>query len=345
MWTPEEETELKTLYEAGADYDSIFIHFPNKTKDSIRSKCYRLTETENKEEVPIEVPPDVLQLYQESASSEEDDVSQLWDYYQKKNSKEIEKARTRQKFSINFPSMQPIGLSFISDQHISGGTACDLQRMKADAEYIRSTPGLYCCLVGDGIDNHIKHRAAMVTNSSSPDEQYQLYNYYLKILQEKILVAISGNHDLWTMDVSGVDMVKELAHRNKIQYAVDEAHISITVGDTLYKLAFRHQYKMGSSYNQTHAVKQWLRLGDETFDIGAVGHHHEAALESFFYRGKETWVCRPGSYQITSPYASKYGFQLSVPTCPTFILFPSRREIVGFSNLYHAGNFLNFLNN
>ena len=337
-WSEAETKELVSSMSDGYTLDEMCRQYPSRSRDAIRVKMKRLAEPES-------YPEEQIKSFEISAavsSQEKDEVETLWDYYTKKNYTAIEKATQGYKFKARF-NQGPIALSFLSDQHIAGGNACDLGRMKSDAEYIRDTPNMYCCLVGDGIDNHIKHKSAVIDAKSTPDEQYQLYNYYLKILHEKVVVAISGNHDQWSGDVAGVDVVKRLADANKIHYSTNEAFIELTVGSVPYMVAFRHQYKMNSTFNQTHAVKQWLRLGNEEFDIGAVGHHHEAAIESFFYRGKETWVCRPGSYQITSYYASKYGFQIATPTCPTFILFPNRREIVGFSNLYHAGSFLQHL--
>lgn len=309
-------------------YDSYAF---GKSREALLSKCRRILAKHKEENLTISAPKTPIEKPED-----------LWQHVESKNKKYVAEAENRDTFTAVFKTERPIGISFISDQHISPNTPCDLHRMRVDAEYVAQTDGLYACLMGDGVDNHIKHRAAVINAKTSPAEQYKLYDYYLSLFKDKIVVMCSGNHDLWTEDMAGVDLVKHLADANKIHYSKHQAIINMTVGEIPYKLAFRHQYKMGSTLNQTHAVKQWLRLGDDEFDIGAIGHHHESAIESFIYRGIERWVCRPGSYQLTSGFTNKYGFNVSVPTCPTFILYPKTREIVGFSNLYKAGAFLTY---
>lgn len=270
----------------------------------------------------------------------ETDKAKLWKNYEKLNEQHVEKAPEGDVFSVDFKTKRPIAISFISDQHIDGHSPCDMKRMREDAEYIQATDGMFACLMGDGVNNHIKHRSAVITAKTTPQEQYKLYDYYLSLFHEKIVVMCSGNHDLWTESASGIDMVQILAENNKVKYAKSSAIINANVGSIPYTLAFRHQYRTGSALNQTHAVKQWLRTGDTEFDIGAIGHEHEPAIESFMYRGLERWVCRPGSYQLTSQYAQVFGYNVSTPTCPTFVLYPNQREIIGFTDVYRAGEFL-----
>ena len=263
------------------------------------------------------------------------DMGMYWREAEEDNAKRIDKAVKQGLFKANLPA-EPIALSFISDQHISVGNIVDLKRMRDDAELIAQTPGVYAILGGDGIDNHIRIHAAIMAARSQPGDQYELYSYYLSIFSHKILAAISGNHDAWSDQVAGVDMVKKLAAEHKICYAPAEARIECSVGSIKYKVAVRHQYRMNSSYNLGHSVKQWWRMGDGDFDIGCVCHHHEPHIESFQAHGAEKWACRPGSYQITSSYSRQYGFNNATPTCPTFVVYPDRKEIIGFRDIRPA---------
>jgi predicted MPP superfamily phosphohydrolase len=222
-------------------------------------------------------------------------------------------------------------ISHISDIHIGGD--CDYRQMRLDAEMIRDTPHCYALLSGDYVDNHIKHRSAMVNGEMRPEKQYQLFEYFLKILGPKCIIVTSGNHDLWTVAQAGVDMIGRIARDNRVFYAPHEAWLDMTVGSQSYTIAIRHQYRYNSGFNQGHAVKQWLRLGTREFDVGCISHNHEAAIEQHLYRGQLRWVCRPGSYQITSGYSSQYGYNDSLPTCPTFLYNGSVKEIAGFPSL------------
>src|SRR5262249_38888896 len=160
-----------------------------------------------------------------------------------------------------------------------------------------------------------------------------LFEYYLTILGDKTLLMTSGNHENWTVALAGVDVLGRIAREHRVCYAPDVAYMEIGVGTQTYQIAVRHQYRFNSSFNQTHTVKQWLRLGEREWDIGCIGHHHEHAVESFVYRNKLRWGCRPGSYQITSAYSREGGFNRSIPTTPTFLIRGDRREITGFATL------------
>ena len=137
---------------------------------------------------------------------------------------------------------------------------------------------------GDQIDNHIKHKSAIMAARSQPGDQYRLLEYYLSILGTRCLLMVSGNHENWSNQFAGVDVLKTLAKQQQIFYAPDEAWLEVEIGEQRYTVAMRHQYRMNSSFNQTHSVKQWLRHGEREFDIGCIGHHHEAAIEQTLYR-------------------------------------------------------------
>ncbi len=303
---------------------------PSVKRDDVRemrkaSLLEQVRRLESGEDFPICTPE-----YEEAV-----DYGHLWGCAEAENAKRIERALSQGKFKAILPD-EPIAVSFISDQHISTGNVVDMKRMREDAELIAATPGCYAILGGDGVDNHIKIRAATLAARCQPGDQYELYSYYLSIMVNKILAMISGNHDAWTDQTAGIDMVRRIASEQKLCYAPAEARIECVVGSTTYKLAVRHQYRMNSSFNLGHAVKQWWRMGDGDFDIGCVCHHHEPHIESFNAHGEEKWACRPGSYQITSSYSRQYGFNSTHPTCPTFILYPNRKEIVGFKDLRPA---------
>lgn len=265
--------------------------------------------------------------------NEHEEVEQLWKTAELDSEKRIEKASLQNKFSAKFPSNRVSCITFISDQHIAPGTPVDFKRMREDAQLVAKTDDLYAILGGDAVDNHIKHHSAILAARSQPHDQYKLFDFYLQILQHRLLVVTSGNHDLWSNQYAGIDMVGWLSKEKRLAYAPYEARIAIQCGKVEYKAAVRHQYRLNSSFNQTHAVKQWLRLGPEEFDIGCIAHHHEAAMEQFIYRDKVCWGCRPGAYQITSAYSSVYGWNNAMPTCPSFLLFPDERQIIGIHDV------------
>jgi|TARA_R110000824_G_scaffold180900_6_gene361512 hypothetical protein len=363
IWRESEEEQLLKLASSGADAIEIATSM-NRSPDAVRSKLKRLhqmgrepisedvreevVEFENvalKSEV-ADLKKAVLGFQEKSAAAEAGvvipewkddwDGNDAWTKAEKLGIREIKKAKLRGKFNVNFPT-GPIAIACISDQHIAPGTACDLKRMREDAELIHDTPGLYACLAGDGVDNHIKIQQAYLAARSTPNDQWRLFDHYLKIFGDKILVLISGNHDAWTAQIGGVDYLSKIAENNKLCYAPAEARLKVTVGGQDYDMLIRHQVgRFNSSLNQTHVVKRFWEMNDAPFDIGVIGHHHAAALEAVTKHGKRIYAARPGSYQITTQYAHQYGFEHSIPTCPTFILFPGERRIIGFDDVRDA---------
>lgn len=272
------------------------------------------------------------------------DPTELWQRAERVTARDVKKTQLERFLDAKIGDDRPIGISVVSDQHITTRGPAQLTAMREDADLIRATDGLYAILGGDGVDNHIKHRAAVVAAGSKVSEQWQLYDHYLGMFGPgKILAMVSGNHDDWTRDEAGVDMVAMLAKAKRLRYHPDEVIVRLSLGGQPYRIAVRHQYRYNSSFNLTHTVKQWLRMGQDDWDIGVICHHHEAAVEPFSHHGVKRWAARPGSYQVGSGYSRRIGFNHTRPTCPTFILSPGERRIQGYDDVWEAAAYLAYL--
>ena len=267
-------------------------------------------------------------------------VEERWQQAEDQTGKDVERHRRERHLAITVKDTRPVAVAVISDQHIRSSGPIQLARMRADAELIAQTDGLFAMLGGDGVDNHIKHLSAMVAGGTSVKGDWFLYDHYMGMFGNKLLAIISGNHDDFTRDIAGIDMVGILANKHKLVYCPDEVVLVLTVNGIDYRIKVRHQYRYGSSFNLTHTVKRLWEMGDDDFDIGVIGHHHEAAIEPFQKHGRIIWAARPGSYQLTSSYTRRYGFRHANPTCPTFILFPDKHEVMGFMDVHQAAAFL-----
>lgn len=271
--------------------------------------------------------------------SDEEPIEELLERTFKRTEREIKRATTRRYALARIVTDRPIALTFISDQHLSTSGAVDVRRAMEDAETVQQTPGLYAILGGDGVDNHIKHRAALVAKASTPTDEWRLYDYYLRTLGHKALAVISGNHDDWTRDFSGVDMVARLASAQKIHYAPDELVMTVQIVGKdgterqAYTAKIRHQYRYNSSLNLGHTVKRMYDMGSDPFDIGVVCHNHAAHIETFDRHGLTRYALRPGSYQIQTAHGRRYGYADGYPTCPGVVLWPDERRIEPFEDL------------
>ena len=290
-----------------------------------------------------DAPPHVV-IETEEGPPLREPIEDRWEEMKRATSLDLKRHREEKHLRIRIDDNHPIGISFISDQHIRQTGPIDLTRMEEDATLIRDTPGLYAFLGGDGVDNHIKHRPAMVQGGTSPKRDWEAYDYYLGMFGEKSIVAmVSGNHDDWTRDFAGIDMVDRLAKARKIHYHPDEVLCKLSVSGVLYQIKLRHQYRYNSSFNLGHTIKRLWEMGDDDFHIGVVCHHHEAHMETFNKHGINRIGFRPGSYQLGSTYTRRYGFKLNTPTCPTVILWPDHWRMMPFLDVWDAADFLSYL--
>lgn len=266
-------------------------------------------------------------------------IADLWARAEESNKRHIKKAQTQAKLTVDLGRGWKL-VAFASDQHTCIDEAVDLEKMRLDAELIRDTPGAYVILAGDGVDNHIKHAAAVLHAKSTPHTQYALFDHYLGILGNKTIAMVTGNHDDWSNDIAGIDMMKLLGDRNGIVVTKDEALVTVVMGEMEYVVAVRHQYRYNSSFNQGHAVKRWWEMGNTDFDIGCLAHHHQSHFEPFEKHGIQRYAFRPGSYQIESAHSRRYGFNQAKPTCPCVVIGSEERDITPFDSLEKGVRYL-----
>jgi hypothetical protein len=301
-------------------------------KSSVVSRAKKLME--NRHPVPL------IKAEEEPAI----DPAEAWRHAEELTGASLRRARAKKHVAITIPEDRPFGISAIADQHIQSDGPTDLKRMREDAALIAATPGLFAMLGGDGVDNHLKHRAAMLASGSRPKRQWMLYDHYLGMFGTgKILGVISGNHDNWTQHFADVDQVANLAKGKRLFYAEDELIATIVAGGFRFRYGLRHQYRFNSAFNPTHSVKRWWEMGETEWDVGVLCHVHEPACEPFLKHGKTRWALRPGSYQYLSGYSRQFGWNPSLPTCPTVIINPRQGTILGLPDVHHAAEYLTWL--
>lgn len=337
-WTEGELARLPGLRQQfGSDFVAIAAALEGRhTVQSVRVKIQDMT-AEGRMPRLEHCRPEIIQPAADLALTSDELLTRAVEATDRDVSRHAVEAQLR----VRIADDRPIAVTFASDQHIRESGPIYLRRMLDDADLIARTPGCYVVLGGDGADNHIKHRAAMVGGGSKPAHEWRMYDAYLRRFgPDKVLAMVSGNHDDWTRDEAGVDMVAELAKRNRIAYCPDEVQVELTLSSQVWRIGVRHQYRFGSAFNKTHSVKRWWEMGETDWDVGVLCHHHEAAMEPFKKHGLWRVAFRPGSYQQTSSFGRRYGFNSSEPTCPTVILWPSSRRFVPFLDVHEAVDYL-----
>lgn len=272
---------------------------------------------------------------------------ELWEDMIKKSRRYVKYHLLEPYKVIVIKDKKPIGVSFVSDQHF-GNAGVDYDRAKEDAKLIGNTKGLYAILGGDATDNFINQKIlpAILNQKIPPIEQVAMLKTYFKWFNGSIGALISGNHEFWTKQFSGLDfydMLKPELKKESVllsSYSRHEARISIFFNDIEYRIMIRHKYRFNSAFNLTHTVKRlWEHCGWD-FDIGVVCHHHQPSFEPFTRHGKDMWAVRPGSYKVIDDYADQKGFYGVKAACPTAILNPKKKDIQVFKDINFATEYL-----
>jgi hypothetical protein len=234
---------------------------------------------------------------------------------------------------------KPVGIAVLADVH-AGCDGVDYDAMDRDIDLILNTPGLYCIVGGDVIDNHIRHMAAVIAAGMSPANQWQWLARILAKLGPKIIAIVGGNHEAWTVAVSGYDPLKPLADKLTTPYREHEAIVDVSLAKVSYTICVRHKYRFNSTMNPGHSVKRLWEFGPVDWDVGVLCHNHEAVVEPFTRHGRRRWGMRPGTYQILSGYADAQGYHNAMPITPAVILMPNQRALHAFDGVDWAAKML-----
>ena len=113
---------------------------------------------------------------------------------------------------IDLPrELDQIELHVFADEHI-GDECCDLMRLYQRIEYVRDTPGAYCILNGDIIDNATRTSVGDVyTQEFNPMEQLRRAVELFEPIKDKILLITHGNHENRTYKHEGINLSSLLA--------------------------------------------------------------------------------------------------------------------------------------
>lgn len=243
---------------------------------------------------------------------------------------------------LTIASREPIALSLSSDWHVTASGACDVAGLLDMARAVAATPGAYALGLGDMFDNPIKHKPSAVRDI--PDD-LRLLDTVVREFRGKLLSVVAGNHDLWSVAVSGHDSLKAMMERNRIHYVEDHCIWVVEIVDpddathvtARWVIAGRHKYRRHSSLNWTHATWRWLEEMVNDWpqdddgrtllpDVVALADNHVAEVATRATPRGDVIAVRMGAWQVMSTYARGLGFPGSRPTAPVVILPPTRDE-------------------
>ena len=152
----------------------------------------------------------------------------------------------------------------VGDIHVGAPeNLCDWKKVIGVLKYIETTPNTYMIGMGDYGDfaTKMSHGPSVYDSTLTPQQQYAtILNAFKPVaVKNKILGMLSGNHDDWIGDATGINVVRNLARELNTTHFSSGATIYIYVNDKRYVFNIRHgvgrakepHTKMQSLYSQT----------------------------------------------------------------------------------------------
>jgi len=272
------------------------------------------------------------------------DINDVWELAELSFDAIQEKERKRKAQKIELGS-KPVAIALLSDLHI-GNSTTDYRQLRTDAELIKNTDGMYAIFHGDGIDNWIVPKLLMLQRGQAVnfEQELLLFESWLSMIEEKLIVVVSGNHDNWTYSLSGIDIVKRMLRHTKVLYDRDEVRTVINLAGKSWEFCIRHKWLGSSIYNPTHGIERYSRMG-ASFDIGIGGHTHIGSLSREFlsYDNRQCMAIITGTYKKYDGFAR----QLGLPHCPHngsgAIILNNNGNHMWIRNLQDAADYITFL--
>ena len=253
------------------------------------------------------------------------------------------KAKRRGEQSISF-ARGPVCLVFMADQHF-GNAGTDYRRAFGEAELVRDTPGMYAVTVGDLLDQFLIGRLRQARDNA-PFEQrkeWALVRRYIRVLSTKLVAAVSGNHDGWSVMLSNIDYFRDVLRdlAPNVLYDSDDCTFTLRVGDSEKLVRIRHKWSGSSIWNPTHGQERAARF-DHGPDLLVGAHTHTCGVaRGFNNAGHSGLAIQVGTYKsLHDDYASREGFIRANQSTAIAVICTEDGELVGFESLKLAAEFM-----
>lgn len=168
----------------------------------------------------------------------------------------------------------------IADLHL-GSAECDLKTFELWLQTVEADPHGYVTISGDMMNMGLKTSKTNVYEEVlTPSQQKEVLFHYLVPIRERILGAVSGNHEYRGNRETGMNPLYDVFCRLQIEdlYRENTCFIKVCLGERhnkqrqiSYGLVLHH----GSSKNKR---EKWFNSVDSA-DVFIVGHTHDAEVK------------------------------------------------------------------
>ena len=202
-------------------------------------------------------------------------------------------------------------IHIMGDLHI-GNPNTDYRRIRQEIEAIKNSPDEYIFFAGDLVDGIFWGGAGGAEQSLNLNEQFGALRSLFKGLGDKIIGAVSGEHDSKWSNKTGSDPYDILTEETGAPYVRGIAEVSLEVGDQDYTMVVSHKAKGHSMYNKNHPTFRQARFNLQGADIYASAHTHQKQVSQEAIReiGKARQVTHisVGPYKSGDEYGQRSGY-------------------------------------
>lgn len=249
---------------------------------------------------------------------------------------------------VHIDTDKPFGIVGLPDNHLNNiGT--DLGRAFQDAEFIAKHPSIFAVGVGDWIDNFIigKLERERRKDIMSHNDSWRLLEHYIGILSKKLIVACGGNHDAFSTNLGGYDVLGRIFKDYGLTTVYDENQVRVRITTKKYEFVHlvRHKFRGSSKYNAMHGIASWILEQWQGEDVIWGGHIHVAghvSIERFWLNERRVvHGIQLASYKKHDDYAIMNGFRPNVPfMAPMIIHIPETGRSIFFEDMYEGATYL-----
>lgn len=251
--------------------------------------------------------------------------------------------------TVRVPIEGPIGLMILGDPHVDDdGT--DLALLEKHCEMVKATDGAYAACVGDVTNNWVGKLARLYgEQSTTAQEAWELAEWFMDMIGEKLLWLVAGNHDMWS---GAGDPLRWIAKHNHTVYEPWDVVVTVKTpdtGDDPFTINMRHSFRGNSQWNTCHAIAKAAQLGTR-YDLLTAGHTHQSGYQIIKdeQSGKLIHCLQVSSYKLHDRYAREMGLRDRTISPSAFVVLnPHADEPSGRVTVFHSPEmgveFLNFL--
>ncbi len=202
-------------------------------------------------------------------------------------------------------------IAIIGDVHL-GHPNVDHDRVAREIQAISNTPDVFVILTGDLVDGIFWGGESGSEQTQTINEQQAFVRSLFKELRDRVIVAVSGEHDSKWASRAGADPYSQFSEITGSPYIRGVAEISLNVGEENYQIVAQHKAKGHSMYNKSHPTFRQARFHLQGADVYLSAHTHQKQISQESMRDTEgshivTHV-NTGAYKTGDGYGERMGY-------------------------------------